>query len=759
MTNIYKQKGFYACVLALAFLVLSAQTWGRYPASPKKELGQKLEDYLACVEAFGFSGAVLIAVDGEILIHKGYGMAQQDKQIPVNTDTVFSIASISKQFTAAAIMKLESEKRLHLKDPISQYIEGIPPDKTKITVHHLLTHTSGLPFQCGNVPAKNKEEFLECLWSTPLATKPGQRYFYSNAGYALLTLIVEAVSGQSYPVFLREKLLNPAGMSQTGFYYEISRWPSELLAHQYTWAVDHGSNIGDPFDWNFRGAADLVTSAMDLYKWDLALQKELVLPKNSQDKLFHGYIKIGDKGVKAGYGWNIVKDNAGTHHISGGTMTFGFNSTFRRYPSKKAVAVVLSNINYGLILPTDFVNQGIEGILLNRRYSSPPNFSNDASSLFSSYEGKYLLGENDFLEVKATSQGLVVSPFGQKAVDFLVAKNKKESRKLEEHSDKARRLFKAMKDDKFQNLDDIMDKNANPNEEIEAYKNWLKGLEERNGSFLSFRIIGTIPQEESFRTYIELNFEKGTQVRRLRWINGRLISILNGALPLIPTHFMPLSKDHFVGFHLAFQKEIKIRFQTDEKDKTTQLCAKDPQKKDITAQKQAYPQVNIQTDWGDIIVEIYETQAPITAKNFLRYVTEERYKDACFYRVVRMDNQPNDKVKIEVIQGGLYDQKGKRLPAIEHETTDKTGILHKDGVISMARSHPGTASSEFFICINDQPELDFGGKRNPDGQGFSAFGKIIQGMDVVKKIQKQPAKGQILDPIVKIKNITLHSPS
>jgi peptidyl-prolyl cis-trans isomerase A (cyclophilin A) len=166
------------------------------------------------------------------------------------------------------------------------------------------------------------------------------------------------------------------------------------------------------------------------------------------------------------------------------------------------------------------------------------------------------------------------------------------------------------------------------------------------------------------------------------------------------------------------------------------------------------PQVVIQTELGDITVEIYDKAAPITASNFLRYVDEDRFKNSCFYRVVRMDNQPDDKIKIEVIQGGLaFTSRDKMLPPIEHETTKKTGILHKDGAISMGRLEPGTATSEFFICVGDQPELDFGGRRNPDGQGFSAFGKVVEGMDVVRKIHQLPAEGQMLVSRVKISNI------
>jgi len=145
--------------------------------------------------------------------------------------------------------------------------------------------------------------------------------------------------------------------------------------------------------------------------------------------------------------------------------------------------------------------------------------------------------------------------------------------------------------------------------------------------------------------------------------------------------------------------------------------------------------VRMATEAGNIELELYPDKAPVTVANFLKYVDEQRYNGSVFYRVVRMDNQSKNKVKIEVIQGGLSEDSTKRLLPIVHETTLKTGLKHLDGTLSMARMGPGTASSEFFICINDQPELDAGGLRNPDNQGFAAFGKVTKGMDIVRKIQ------------------------
>lgn len=177
----------------------------------------------------------------------------------------------------------------------------------------------------------------------------------------------------------------------------------------------------------------------------------------------------------------------------------------------------------------------------------------------------------------------------------------------------------------------------------------------------------------------------------------------------------------------------------------------------LTASTQAQnTTIKIDTEVGVIVAELYTDKAPVTCKNFIRYIQEQAFKGASFYRVVRMNNQPRNNVKIEVIQGGLgFSNSATRFEPIIHETTKETGVLHEDGTLSMARVEPGTASSEFFICIGNQPSLDFGGKRNPDGQGFAAFGKVTKGMEVVKKIQSMKDKSQMLTEKVLINAITI----
>ena len=163
------------------------------------------------------------------------------------------------------------------------------------------------------------------------------------------------------------------------------------------------------------------------------------------------------------------------------------------------------------------------------------------------------------------------------------------------------------------------------------------------------------------------------------------------------------------------------------------------------------PRVLIQTAIGDIEVELDAKAAPVTTRNFLRYALEGFYSDGAFVRTVTASNQPDDAAKIAIIQAQADPARQKEaLPPIVIERTRDSGLRHLDGTISMAREGPDTATHHFFICIGDQPELDFGGKRNPDGQGFAAFGRVVKGMDVVHKIYESPATGQTLAPPILI---------
>ena len=168
------------------------------------------------------------------------------------------------------------------------------------------------------------------------------------------------------------------------------------------------------------------------------------------------------------------------------------------------------------------------------------------------------------------------------------------------------------------------------------------------------------------------------------------------------------------------------------------------------------PHIEIQTEKGDIEIELYPLQASKTVAAFLSYIDSSYFNNGSFYRVLNLENQPTNAPQTELIQGGIWKTNTKlamSIPGIPHETTKQTGILHTDGVISLARSGPGTAGTEFFICIGKQPGLDYGGENVPDKQGYATFGKVVKGMSIVRKIYRQKENDQYFKPPITIYNI------
>ena len=247
-------------------------------------VAERVDRFLMQAVDNGFAGAVLVARGDEITLSKGYGVADRDRDIAVTPATVFNIGSVTKPFTAAAIMKLVEQGRLRTSDTLGSLFENVPQDKRNITVHQLLTHTAGVSRNTGGFryDRATRSEFLELFFRTPLAREPGGPYEYANAGYTVLAAIIETVSGQSYEAFLRENLFEPAGMSQTG--YLLPAWQRENFAHSYYFDVerngwaDWGITLDrfgeDGVSWFGIGKGDLQSTVLDLYAWHLALERE-----------------------------------------------------------------------------------------------------------------------------------------------------------------------------------------------------------------------------------------------------------------------------------------------------------------------------------------------------------------------------------------------------------------------------------------------------------------------------------------------------
>jgi CubicO group peptidase (beta-lactamase class C family) len=327
------------------------------------DLGKEIEELMTGKEQNdGFSGVVFVARDGAIVISKGYGWADRANRIEYTDKTIFDIGSLTKQFTATAILKLELAGRLGVEDSISRFFKNVPADKQPITLHHLLTHLSGLRANFGgDYEEMSRDEIVRRALASKLLWPPGGGYRYSNAGYSLLGAIIEQVSGKGYEAYLRVALLLPAGMESTG--YKLPAWQPESIAHGYRGA-DHW---GTPLDkrwaadgpyWNLRCNGGILSTVGDLYKWHLALLGDTLLPPSAKDKLFTPHVKEEQGRSYYGYGWVHVKTGRGTQIITHNGGNDVFFADFRRYVDEGTVVIVASNTS-------DHSIQRFERALLN----------------------------------------------------------------------------------------------------------------------------------------------------------------------------------------------------------------------------------------------------------------------------------------------------------------------------------------------------------------------------------------------------------
>lgn len=296
------------------------------------ELGLALDDWMRRMEAFGLHGALLVEVEGEIVLAEGYGVADHRTGRPITRATSFHLGSLGKQFTAACVLALEEKGELSVSDPISAHLDGVPEDKAGITIHQLLTHTSGLPYQPGDGSALD----------LPLSFAPGERWSYSNPGYTVLAAIVERVSGKPLAEFAGELLFAPAGMESTAF-IGAGEWPTEDVARSYQDDLDLGPASEDRPDPRFLGAGDVASCLDDLLAWEHALEAGTVLGPQSVQRMFAEHVRNPGSSIGYGYGWMTATTERGTQLRFHQGNFGGFNCEYRRYVDEDVTVVFLSN--------------------------------------------------------------------------------------------------------------------------------------------------------------------------------------------------------------------------------------------------------------------------------------------------------------------------------------------------------------------------------------------------------------------------------
>ena len=404
------RKTYYQIVnISLLLFFISAVT------SMAQTIESKLDEYIhAYVKLNRYSGSVLIAKEGKIILNRGYGMADIEHDVPNTPQTKFRLGSITKQFTSMAIMQLQERELLSVEDPITSYLPDFR-DGEKITIHHLLTHTSGIP-NFTNFPEyaetmmlpSTVEKTIDRFKDKSLEFEPGERYRYSNSGYIVLGYIVEKVAGESYEDYIEEQLFKPLNMKSTGYDHHETILKNRASGYS---AGKEGFDNARYVDMTIPHAAGALYSTVeDLYLWDRALYTEKLLSKSSLDKIFTPF-----KG-NYGYGWSI-RPQSGHKRISHGGGINGFSTTISRYVDDDICIIVLSNLEFA---PSGKIATNLASILFGEEADWPKEqkIAEVNPSIYDAYVGRYELRPNLIIAIIKEENRLFAQATGQSKAEI-----------------------------------------------------------------------------------------------------------------------------------------------------------------------------------------------------------------------------------------------------------------------------------------------------------------------------------------------------
>jgi CubicO group peptidase (beta-lactamase class C family) len=534
----------------------------------KGELGAKLDDYLTRLVPFGFWGALLVVKEGDTLINKGYGMAVDSEGILNTAQTVFSTGSITKQFTAAAIMKLEMQGKLNTFDLINKYLPDVPDDKAGITLHNLLTHTSGVIGSSGrDFVEAPRDETVKKILQAPLQFKPGEKFSYSNCGYSLLAAIVEIVSRQSYEAFLNANLFQPAGMQLTG--YRIPDWSKRVVAHWYVKSKDNLTPLGKPYpQWNLLGNGGILSTTEDMYRWHLALSGEKVLSAEAKKKLYTPFLN------DYAYGWDVMKTRHGQVIKHDGGSSLGIAAEFRRYTDAGVVFVLFSNRDGIDMLFSQGLVEKVDDMIFGENFPLPPVVQEMAPEVLKKFTGTYNCDSGSQIDISLKKGDLILIPKGQEAINLVFFPDGADSVLLGSVNERTNRVFSALQKKDFQQLEEFFGAGDKAEEIISQLKDGINQLEGMIGEIQNITTLGTIPgkAENTFTTIVVLEGEKNRMSLRVLWENEKSFDIE----PMFSADFQsltlrPVTETEFAGYDIGLARTTRIRFAKDDQGVVTGL--------------------------------------------------------------------------------------------------------------------------------------------------------------------------------------------
>jgi CubicO group peptidase (beta-lactamase class C family) len=487
-------------------------------------------EYLERITPFGFSGSCLFGVGDDVVSNRGYGLAIRGAGMENTADTVFSLGSVTKQFTAAAILKLEEDGALRTDDAVGRFLAA-PPDRAAITLHQLLTHTSGLAAYTGEdyEPAGRDETVARALESQ-LRFPPGSDFAYSNAGYSVLAAIVELVSDIAYEEFLSSRLFDPAGLRSTG--YRLPDWSTAVVAHWYAGESDHGSPLDKPYpSWNLIGNGDMLSTTEDMWRWHRALRNGAVLSGPSLAKMWTPYAR------GYGYGWKIVEDDRGRVVEHGGASTYGTSCAVKRFVDADAFLVLYCNASYGASPLAEVVQDRVVAAAFAEAVPVPPRA--EACRGEGRAAGDYRLPSGGRLRL--TGGGITAE--GQDAVDELAFGGAS-------HAPLNGRALRLVSSVRAGDEAPLRSEVAGDAERLERYRRMI-------GEYVGdVQVVGTLPSH--LRGVPVTHVRIGDEALAFYWRDGKLLGLGEGLREAAYEVPLARSDEGLVAFNLQSESLVKI---------------------------------------------------------------------------------------------------------------------------------------------------------------------------------------------------------
>lgn len=555
-------------VVALAFVFAS---WGSADAqssvrggsgpigrtvSADSEIGTNIDRYLSAMEALGFSGAIIVTHGGEVVLREGYGLADRETRRPYTPATVQSHGSITKQMTGAAILLLESRGELSVDDPIDRYFDDLPDDKGAITIHQLLTHSSGLPGGVGpDEEPIGARVYLDRLRAEPLQFDPGSGYGYSNAGYSLLGMIVERVSEQSYETFLREELLLPAGLNETG--YLLPGWGRDRLAVGYRdgerWGLTHGRGwIDDGPSWHARANGGLHTTVDDMRRWLKTVRGHGVLDTEAVRRWTTGRVKEGSSDSRYGYGW-VARDTEWGPMIAHNGSNRVFTADFVWLPERDLFFYIQGNTS---VVPAMAQRDRLLSAAFDAEFLMPPLIELDPGARpeeAAERAGTYHL-DGGSLELTTDDTRLVATLSGQAVLNAVLNPDAEQRRQLAELNRRAREAMDRLKAGQENALRGLVDEEEDPVERTRPFLDRIAQISSQFGDLEALRLIGSYENPPGSRfaeygpwtTFVHADFDNWNQYWFLVW-NRDGTYRGNGSGPWPSFTLVPTAEGRYTG--------------------------------------------------------------------------------------------------------------------------------------------------------------------------------------------------------------------